>query len=206
MSEIFRGFQRFSEVFQRPSQRPSQSAIFLSELRVVLPLIVLPLKTPTTKAGHIKAGRSDVNFGGIWPLGFGKRGLLEKGSFQKSLFSRDSREFRDARVSREPPDSGKRRRIRPFSRESRDFRESRDSASEKTPFAMTPFSGPEPPRGGPCMLPQMPILRFKTRVAGSWLGIARTEPRNTSDIRLASWGVKGGYSIISSAMHDESPT
>ena len=29
-----------------PSQRPSQSAIFLSELRVVLPLIVLPLKTP----------------------------------------------------------------------------------------------------------------------------------------------------------------
>ena len=33
-------------MFQRPSQRPSQSAIFLSELRVVLPLIVLPLKTP----------------------------------------------------------------------------------------------------------------------------------------------------------------
>ena len=45
-SEVFRGFERFSEVFQRPSQRPSQSAIFLSELRVVLPLIVLPLKTP----------------------------------------------------------------------------------------------------------------------------------------------------------------
>ena len=38
---------KFSEVFQRPSQRPSQSAIFLSELRVVLPLILLPLKTPT---------------------------------------------------------------------------------------------------------------------------------------------------------------
>ena len=46
-SEVFRDFQRFSEVFQRPSQSPSQSAIFLSELRVVLPLIVLPLKTPT---------------------------------------------------------------------------------------------------------------------------------------------------------------
>ena len=44
--EVSRGFERFSEVFQRPSQRPSQSAIFLSELRVVLPLIVLPLKTP----------------------------------------------------------------------------------------------------------------------------------------------------------------
>ena len=44
--EVLRGFERFSEVFQRPSQRPSQSAIFLSELRVVLPPIVLPLKTP----------------------------------------------------------------------------------------------------------------------------------------------------------------
>ena len=36
-------------------------------------------------------------------IGFGKRGLLEKGSFQKSPFSSDSREFRDSRVSREPP-------------------------------------------------------------------------------------------------------
>ena len=34
-------------------------------------------------------------------VGFGKRGPLEKGSFQKSPFSRDSREFRDSRVSRE---------------------------------------------------------------------------------------------------------
>ena len=32
-----------------------------------------------------------------------KRGLLEKGSFQKSPFSRDSRDRRD---SREPPDCG----------------------------------------------------------------------------------------------------
>ena len=82
------------------------------------------------------------------PFGFGKRCLLEKGSFQKSPFSRDSREFRDSRVSREPPDCGKPWRIRPFSRdsrESRDFRDSRDSASEKTPFVMTPFSGPEGP-------------------------------------------------------------
>ena len=51
-------------------------------------------------------------------IGFEKKGLLEKGSFQKSPFSRDSREFRD-------------------------FRESRDSSSEKTPFVMTPSSGPE---------------------------------------------------------------
>ena len=53
-SEVFRGFQRFSEVFQRPSQRPSQSAIFLSELRVVLPLIVLPLKTPAILGIHVE--------------------------------------------------------------------------------------------------------------------------------------------------------
>ena len=82
------------------------------------------------------------------PLGFGKRGLLEKGSFQKSPFSRDSREFRDSRVSREFSDCGKERRFRPFSRDSRefrDFRDSRESSSEKTPFVMTPFSGPEPP-------------------------------------------------------------
>ena len=75
-----------------------------------------------------------------------ERGLLEKGSFEKSPFSRDSREFRDSRESREPSDCGKQRRIRPFSRdsrESRDFRDSRDSSSEKTPFVMTPFSGPD---------------------------------------------------------------
>ena len=43
----------------------------------------------------------------VQSLGFGKRGLLEKGSFQKSPFSRDSREFRDSGDSREPPDCGK---------------------------------------------------------------------------------------------------
>ena len=82
----------------------------------------------------------------ISEIGFGRRGLLEKGSFQKSPFSRDSREFRDSRDFREPPDCGKQRRIRPFSRDSRefrDFRDSRDSSSEKTPFVMTPSSGPE---------------------------------------------------------------
>ena len=39
----------------------------------------------------------------FWPyIGFGKRGLLEKGSFRKSPFSGDSREFRDYRDFREP--------------------------------------------------------------------------------------------------------
>ena len=73
------------------------------------------------------------------------RGLLAKGSFQKSPCSRDSREFRDSRDFREPPNCGKQRRIRPFSgdsRESRDFRDSRDSSSEKTPFVMTLFPAP----------------------------------------------------------------
>ena len=71
---------------------------------------------------------------------------MEKGSFQKTPLSRDSREFRDSRVSREPPDCGKERRFRPFSRDSRefrDFRDSRDFSSEKTPFVMTPFASPE---------------------------------------------------------------
>ena len=75
-----------------------------------------------------------------------KRGLLEKGSFQQSPFSRDSREFGDSRFSREPPDCGKERRFRPFYRDSRDIRDFRDSrhfSSEKTPFVMTPFSGPD---------------------------------------------------------------
>ena len=61
------------------------------------------------------------------------------GSFQKSPFSRDSssRELRDCRDSRELPDCGKQRRIRPFptsSRELRDFRDSKDASGEKTPF------------------------------------------------------------------------
>ena len=75
-----------------------------------------------------------------------KKGSFGKGVFSEKSISRDSREFRDSRDFREPPDCGKQRRIRPFSRdsgESRDFRDSRDSSSEKTPFVMTPFSGPE---------------------------------------------------------------
>ena len=40
-------------------------------------------------------------------FGFGKRGLLEKGAFQKSQSSGDSREFRDSRDFRESPESGK---------------------------------------------------------------------------------------------------
>ena len=104
-------------------------------------------------------------------VGFGKRGLLEKGSFQKSRFSRDSRdsrEFRDSRDSREAPDCGKQRRIQPFSRDSRevrDCRDSRDSSNEKTPFVMTPFSGPETaPSGAP---PQAPLEQTWEIVSGN---------------------------------------
>ena len=39
--------------------------------------------------------------------GLEKGVFLEKGSFQKSSFSRDSREYRDSRVSRKHPDCGK---------------------------------------------------------------------------------------------------
>ena len=75
-----------------------------------------------------------------------KKGSFGKGVFSEKSFSRDSREFLDSRVSREPPYSGRQSIIRPFSRDSRDFRDfrdSRDSSSGKTPFVMTPFSGPD---------------------------------------------------------------
>ena len=108
-------------------------------------------------------------------VGFGKRGLLEKGSFQKSPFSRDSRELRDLRDSRERQDSGKQRRIRPFSRDSREFRDLRESSSEKTPFVMTPFSGPDiaDPRNRSRLLRQdlrhsNAALRFKVAMEGRW--------------------------------------
>ena len=65
-SEVFRGFERFSEVFQRSSQSPSQSAIFLLELRALLPLIVLPLKTPAHWQGG-KGWRGDQR-GEMWDM------------------------------------------------------------------------------------------------------------------------------------------
>ena len=61
-------------------------------------------------------------------FGFGKRGLLEKGSFQKSPSSRDSRD------SREPPDYGKLRSIRPFPRDSRQSRAFSHSLLEFSEF------------------------------------------------------------------------
>ena len=39
--------------------------------------------------------------------------------------------------------------------------------------------------------PRTPILRFKTRVAGPWPRIARTEPRNPSDRKMAQDGTCG---------------
>ena len=50
------------------------------------------------------------------------------------------------------------------------------------------FEGIWPLRGGPWAFPWTPILRFKTRVASSWLGIARTEPRNPLDSKMAQDG------------------
>ena len=69
---------------------------------------------------------------------------VEKWSLQKSPFSIDSGEFRDSRDSRECPDCGKQRRVRPFSRlegsrEIRDFRDSGDDSTwldEKTAAAV----------------------------------------------------------------------
>ena len=77
-------------------------------------------------------------------VGFEKRGLLEKGSFQKSPFSRDSREFRDSRDLENPQTVENKGESDNFLEIlERDFRDSRDSSREKTPFIMTPFSGPK---------------------------------------------------------------
>ena len=55
--------------------------------------------------------------GPVFASGSEKRSF-EKGSFQKRRLSRDSGDSRD---SREPPDCGKQRRLRPFPSESRKF-------------------------------------------------------------------------------------
>ena len=71
---------------------------------------------------------------------FWKRGLFRKVHFLEILESLEILEILD-----NPPDCGKYSILQPFSRDSRetrDFRDSRDSSSEKTPFVMTPFSGP----------------------------------------------------------------
>ena len=74
--------------------------------------------------------------------GLEKGGLLEKGSFQKSQFSRDSREFR-SKILENPQTLENKGESDHFLEilDFRHFRDSRDSSSEKTPFVMTPFSG-----------------------------------------------------------------
>ena len=139
-------------------------------------------KTFVLTVGRFSFPRSDSK------VGLGKRGLLEKGSFQRSPFSRDSREFRDSRDFRELPDCGKQRRIRPFSRDSRefrDFRDSRDSSSEKTPFVMTPFSGPE--KVVPHVaLGETPKVAFGSLLSGCWL--VPSQPGSQSDADLTFLG------------------
>ena len=56
-AERFRAFQRFSEfgMFFESPQSTSQNAILFSELRVVLPLIVLPLKINTRQSADIQS-------------------------------------------------------------------------------------------------------------------------------------------------------
>ena len=88
-----------------------------------------------------------------------------KGSLHESPYSRDSRELSDSRVSRETPDCGKQRRIRPFSRDSR---ESRDSTSEKTLVVITPFGGPEPIRNTNLFLAVVGLLKM-TKMALTFL-------------------------------------
>ena len=97
---------------------------------------------------HLQGRETDDGALEIWVSllsGSEKGFFLEKGSFQKSPFSRDSREYRDLEIL-ESPQIGKQRRIWPLSKDSwefRDFGDSRDSLGWKTPFVMDPFSGPD---------------------------------------------------------------
>ena len=73
-------------------------------------------------------------------LGVGKRGLLEKGSLQKSPFSRDSREFREILEILENPQTVENKGesdhfleiLEILENLDRDFRDSRDSSSKTT--------------------------------------------------------------------------
>ena len=48
----------------------------------------------------------------------------------------------------------------------------------------------------PGCFPRTAVLRFKTRVAGPWLGIARTEARNPSDRKMAQDGTCGRLGLL----------
>ena len=86
-------------------------------------------------AGNSKSGSEK---GVFW-----KRGLFRKVNFLEILENLEILEFL------ENPQTEKERSFRPFSRDSRElraFRDSRDFSSAKTPFVMTPFSGPDKDR------------------------------------------------------------
>ena len=88
----------------------------------------------------MKAGQLWIDACNTPNVGFGRRGLLEKGSFRKV----HSLEILETLEILENPQTVE--NIRTFSRDSREFRDvrdSRNSSSQKTPFVMTPFSGPE---------------------------------------------------------------
>ena len=81
-------------------------------------------------------------------LGFGKRGLLEKGFFRKVHFLEilENLEILEVleilEILQTVENKGESDHF-PEILENLEFRDFRDSSSEKTPFVMTPFSGPE---------------------------------------------------------------
>ena len=86
------------------------------------------------------------------PSGSEKGGLLEKGSFsEKGHFLEILANLEILEILENPQTVQNKGGSDHFLeilvsefRDFRDFRDSRDSSSEKTPFVMTPFSGPEP--------------------------------------------------------------
>ena len=84
--------------------------------------------------GHIGVSVSGVSIS-LASFGFKKRGLLEKGSFQKSLLCPDYRESRDSRLSREPQTVENQGESDHFLEvlENLEILEALDSSSEETP-------------------------------------------------------------------------
>ena len=122
----------------------------------------------------------------IGNVGFGKRGLLEKGLFRKVDFLEI---LENLEIFENPQTCGKQRRIRPFSRDSREFRDSRDSSSEKTPFVMTPFSVPG---NGMSTKPRQEVLgpSAKFKKGASKGGRMRKQPWDSSKLH---WCVTFSY-------------
>ena len=84
--------------------------------------------------------QTPYNLANIWFWGSGKGVFWKRGLFRKV---HDSREFRDSRDSREPPNCGKKGESDHFLEILVNLEILEIPPVKKTPFVMTPLSGPD---------------------------------------------------------------